>query len=292
VRDVRESVKEVILLDAGDLLFKKFSAPIPENELRAATQKAELIINSFSLMGYDAVGIGDDDLSLGKDFLVEMSKKSKVPFLSSNVVNEETGKTLFHPFLLKEVNGLRVGIFSLLSPDLFLNPSDPRKKGLVIRPPVETAQTMVKELKSKTDLLILLSHLGYPKDMELAQVLSGIDVIVGGHTGINLSYPPLIKDTIVLQTASKGMYGGSLDLILNNHGSGFYNVVTKRSLENNRNNFKDRLNSPVASKAEKTQWRKTLDELERTLAQYQGKNEFSNTILPLNEQMKEHPDIG
>ncbi len=73
---------------------------------------------------------------------------------------------------------------------------------------------MVKELKPKTDLIILLSHLGYVKDIELAQTLQGINIIVGGHTGINLIYPPVIKNTIILQTASRGMFGGRLDLLL------------------------------------------------------------------------------
>ncbi len=70
-------------------------------------------------MGYDALGIGDDDLSLGKEFLVEISKKANFPFLSSNLIDEESGKLLFQPYLLKEINGLRIGIFSLLSPDSF-----------------------------------------------------------------------------------------------------------------------------------------------------------------------------
>ncbi len=79
---------------------------------------------------------------------------------------------LFQPYLLKEVNGLRVGIFSLLSPDFF-DPTDPRTKGLIIQPPPEVAQSMVKELRPRTDLIILLSHLGYPKDVELAQTSAG-----------------------------------------------------------------------------------------------------------------------
>ena len=66
------------------------------------TEKAYLIINSFNLMGYDAIGIGDDDLSLGKEFLLEISKKANFPFLSSNLVDEESGKLLFPPYVLKE----------------------------------------------------------------------------------------------------------------------------------------------------------------------------------------------
>jgi 2',3'-cyclic-nucleotide 2'-phosphodiesterase (5'-nucleotidase family) len=113
--------------------------------------------------------------------------------------------------------GLRIGIFSLLSPDVFSSPSDPRRKGLVFRDPVETAQAMIKELQPKTDLIILLSHLGYPKDIELAQTGPGIHFILGSHLGTNLSHPPIIKNTIILQTASRGMYGGTLDLILYNN---------------------------------------------------------------------------
>jgi len=184
-------------------------------------------------MGYHAIGIGDDDLNLGKKFLVGLSKVSKIPFLSSNVIDEDSGKPLFHRYLIREVNGLKVGIFSLFSQDVFLGPSDPRKKGLIFRDPVEIAQEIVKELSPQTDLIILLSHLSYAKDVELAQKTSGIHIIVGSHTGNHLSNPPVIKNTIVLQTASQGKYAGRLDLTLLSKETSFYNKNTKRSLEGN-----------------------------------------------------------
>jgi len=256
-------------------------------------EKACLIIESFNLMGYDAVGIGDDDLTLGKDFLVEISKKANFPFLSANIFDESSGKLLFQPYLLKEINGLRIGIFSLLSPDSFLGQGDPRRKGLIFKSPIETAQNIVKELQPKTDLIILLSHLGYPKDMELAQTVSGIHFIMGSHTGINFPNPPVINNkTIILQMAPKGMYAGRLDLTFYNHEPTFYNTAVKRSLENNLNTLKFRLNEGKAPEAEKAQWQRVIKEIEQNLRQLHGKNEFTNTILPLNEQMKDHPDIG
>lgn len=242
-------------------------------------------------MGYDAIGIGDDDLTLGKEFLVEISKKANFPFLSSNLLDEASGKILFQSSLIKEINGLRIGIFSLLSPDFFTGPSAPRRKGLNFRSPIETAQAMVKELKPKTDLILLLSHLGYVKDVELAQNVQGINIIMGGHNGINLSYPPVIKNTIILQTGSRGMFGGRLDLLLYNHEPTFYNSATKISLENNLNSFNQRLNSKETPEVEKAQWRKAKEETERTLNQLWGKNVFTNNIIPLQDQMKDHPDI-
>jgi 2',3'-cyclic-nucleotide 2'-phosphodiesterase (5'-nucleotidase family) len=291
VKDLRESEKGILLLDSGDLFFKKYLNPIPENELKMMGEKAHLIIECLNLMGYDAIGIGDDDLTLGKEFLLEISKRASFPFLSSNLLDEGSGKILFKPFLIREINGLRIGIFSLFSPNFFTGPSDPRRKGLNIRSPMETAQTMVKELKPKTDLIILLSHLGYAKDIELAQAVEGINFIIGGHTGINLAYPPVIQNTVVLQTASRGTFGARLDLRFYNNEPIFYNSATKISLENNLTNIHQRLNSKEIPEAEKAQWQKAKEDTERTLSQLQGKNVFTNNIIPLQEQMKDHLGI-
>ena len=287
---MRGSEKGILLLDSGDLLFKKYLSPLPENEVKGMVEKANLIIESFNLMDYDAIGIGDDDLTLGKGFLLDISKKANFPFLSSNVYDEATGKTLFRSSLIKEVHGLRIGIFSLLSRDFFTNPSDPRRKGLNIRPPVEIAKVMVKELKPKTDLIILLSHLGYAKDMELAQAVQGINIIVGGHNGMNLSYPPALN-TIIVQAGSRGMFGGRLDLYFYNNEPIFYNSAKKTSLENNLNQINQRLTSQEIPEVEKAQWRRAKEETERTLNQLLGKNQYTNHIISLQEQMKEDPDI-
>jgi 2',3'-cyclic-nucleotide 2'-phosphodiesterase (5'-nucleotidase family) len=287
---LRGSEKGILLLDSGDLLFKKYFNPIPENEVKGMTEKANLIVESFNVMGYDAMGIGDDDLTLGKEFLLNISKKANFPFLSSNLYDESTGKTLFQSSLIKEVHGLRIGIFSLLSRDFFANSSDPRRKGLNIRPPVEIAKVMVKELSSKTDLIILLSHLGYAKDMELAQAVQGINIIVGSHNGMNLSYPPALN-TIILQAGSRGMFGGRLDLYFYNNEPVFYNSAKKTSLENNLNQINQRLTSQEIPEVEKAQWRRAKEETERTLNQLLGKNQYTNYIISLQEQMKEDPDI-
>jgi 2',3'-cyclic-nucleotide 2'-phosphodiesterase (5'-nucleotidase family) len=291
VKELKENRKDILVLDAGDLFFKKFSNPMPENEQKKVSEKAQLILESFNLMGVDALSIGDDDLTLGRDFLVELSKKARFPFLSSNIIVEDSGKLLFQPYLLKEAAGMKIGIFGLFSSGLFTGPNDPRKKGLVFRDPVETAQDMVKELQPKTDLIIVLSHLTYPKDIELAQNISGIHLIIGGHTGTNLFYPSLAKNTYLLQTAPKGMYGARIDFTFNNNTFSFYNSTEKRSLENRLNYVKYRLMAKETPGREKAQWLKSKQDTERALAQLQGKNEFTNVIFPLREGMKDDPDI-
>ncbi len=279
-------------MDAGDLFFKKFSvAHQEESEIRTLEEKARLILKSINLMGYQAVGIGDDDLSLGKKFLLELSQMSNVTFISSNLT-DDFSKPLFRRYIIKEVNGLKIGIFSLLAPEVFLGQSDTRKKGLILRDPVETAQEIIRELALQTDLIVLLSHLSYPKDVELAQKISGIHIIVGGHVGVNLSNPPVINDKIILQTSSKGMYGGRFDLTLLNNKTSFYNITTKRSLEANLNKFQSQLTSAQASEAEKAQWKRAKENTEKALQQLEGKNYFINTILPLSDGIWDHPVVG
>jgi 2',3'-cyclic-nucleotide 2'-phosphodiesterase (5'-nucleotidase family) len=242
-------------------------------------------------MGYHAIGIGDDDLSLGKKFLVELSKTSNITFLSSNVMDEESGKPLFQRYIIKEVNGLKTGIFSLLAPDIFLGQADPRKKGLLIRDPVETAQEMVRELSPQTDFIILLSHLGYSKDVELAQKTSGLHIIVGGHTGVDLTTPPVIKNTVIVQNLSKGMYGRKLNLTFSNKEATFYNVITKHTYEHNLAKLRQQISSVQASEAEKNQWQRAVENIERTLQQFEQRNSFAITSFPLGEAVKDYPDI-
>jgi 2',3'-cyclic-nucleotide 2'-phosphodiesterase / 3'-nucleotidase / 5'-nucleotidase len=242
-------------------------------------------------MGYDAVGIGDDDLSLGKKFLLEVSKKAKFPFLSSNLMDEESGTLLFQPYFLKEVNGLKIGVFSVISPESFLGPSDPRMKGLVFRDPIETAQNMVRELGPQTDLIVLLSHLGHPKDVQLAQTLRGIDVIAGSHSGDHLVFPSVVKNTVVVQTSFKGMFGGRIDLTLLKKNGSFYNRATQYSLERELKGLRDQLTSIKGPDSEKADLRKAMEPIEQRLRQLQGENFFAHVLTPLDEQFEDHPDI-
>jgi len=315
-------------------------SPVSESEIKMVTEKAKLIVESLNLMGYDVLAIGDDDLTLGKEFLLEMSRIANFPFLSSNVIDESSGKHLFQTHLIKKINHLRIGIFSLLGPDTFPNPYDPRRKGITVRSPIETAQTMIKELQPKTDLIILLSHLGYPKEVELAQNVSGIHIIVGGHTGVNLPYPPVIKSSLILQMAPKGLYGGRLDISLySNNEPYFFNAPEKRNFENSLSQFKERvafadireieswlqynfgpysrilhlarqygiplpeefiknIRDLIATlKAQDTDKQKGFrtkikEDAEQILKQLRNRNVFVHNLVVLNEQIKDHPEIG
>ena len=214
VQSVHETSGRSLLLDSGDLFFDRYRKAIPPENVITQSEKAHLILKCYNLLGYDALGIGDDDLSLGKDFLVDLSKNASFPFISSNLVDQETGQALFPTYVIQETGGLRIGIFSLLSPNFFSNESDSRTKGIALGDPLEVAKSILGIIRPQADLVVLLSHLGYISDFELAEILPGIDVIVGGHSGRSLSYPMQARDTIIVQVGSKGLHVAELRLQL------------------------------------------------------------------------------
>jgi 2',3'-cyclic-nucleotide 2'-phosphodiesterase (5'-nucleotidase family) len=74
----------------------------------------------------------------------------------------------------------------------------------------------VKELRENTDVVIVLSHSGYPVDRILAEKVKGIDVIVGGHSHAKITKPVNVENTIVVQAWEHGKALGVLDLVLKN----------------------------------------------------------------------------
>ena len=230
VQSVRETRKGALLLDSGDLFFDKYRKAVPAEDGTALSEKARLILKCYNLLGYDALGIGDDDLTFGKDFLADLSKNASFPFISSNLVDKETGEPLFNAHVIKEAGGLKIGIFSLISPYFVSGESDPRARGIEFREPVEEAKRILEIIRPETDLVVLLSHLGFTADIELAETVPGIDVIFGGHSGLSLSYPMRIKDTIIVRGGSKGLHVGELHLQLAPDRSSFHSSTLKNPI--------------------------------------------------------------
>lgn len=291
MQSIRRVQKEILLLDSGDLLFKRYRKPIADEEVEALTAQAGLIIECFNLMGCDALGVGDDELSLGKGVLFRLSHQAMFPFISSNLINASTGKTLFAPSLIKEHGGLKIGIFSLLSSAFFDGSSDPKLNGLIVQSPFETAEQMVRQLRKKTDVIVLLSHLGLAKDVELAQTISGIDVIIGGHSGVNIGTPNLVNNTIILQTAANGMSGARIDLQPTRKRFGFHDVTTNESLKERHPRINGRLNAEETSPPKSQQREQTRETISQTLARMPQQLEFTTYFTPLTDDIGTHAEI-
>ena len=195
--------------------------PLNERTRDQSLKKAEQAIEAFNIIGCDALNVGDNDLAEGKEYLLKRAEESNFPFISANLIDTASGKPLFEPYMIKEVDGLRVGIFGLVTHRAKLDNPD-----LLIDDPFETAKRVVSELKEKCDLVIALTHLGVNDDKKLAQQVPGINIIVGGHSSAKLETPLRVNDTIILQAYLQGRYLGRLDLTIRNGSLDFFDAMS------------------------------------------------------------------
>jgi hypothetical protein len=117
---------------------------------------------------------------------------------------------------MKEVGGIKVGIISVTGLQKTLTTfqtSDGRS--IVIRAPLPFVRKSVDQLKGKVDLLVLLSHAGgVAIDEKIAEEVSGIDLIITGHSH-TVTYPPLVtpkNQTLIVEAGEHGYAVGRLDL--------------------------------------------------------------------------------
>lgn len=135
-----------LVLDAGDLLFKK-NVLDPGVTLDVSKVNAEIIIDSFIEMGCDAFSPGSKDFAGGLDFILSQYKRSTFPFLSCNIANK-TGELIFEPYVIIEKNNINIGIVGLTS--VFDN------NEIEILDPIASLKNILKEVSNKSDIVILL----------------------------------------------------------------------------------------------------------------------------------------
>ncbi len=206
----------VMLLHAGDIfvgdfMFQKYLG-IAELEIMKG-------------LGYDAMAVGNHEFDLYPSTLKYVLNEAGFPaegfpILCANLDisgDPELGYFV-QPYVIKEYGDVKVGIFSLLT-DLTNQIANPSP--VVVLPPLSVAQNWVDSLRlgHKCDVVILLSHLGIDDDQLVASSVSGIDIVVGGHSHTVLDTPIQIGNTLILQAGEFGRYMGKLRLIVNGSSS-------------------------------------------------------------------------
>ena len=181
INQIRAGAGNVLLLDAGD----QFQGTLYYNLF-----KGEPIAKVMNAMGYQAMGVGNHEFDDGPDELSRFIDLVDFPIVSSNIdASAEpslTGKIA--PSTILTVNGETIGVVGLTTEDTS-NISSPGPN-VVFTPRVPAIQAAVNGLLAQgIDKVVGLTHIGYEDDIALAQVITGLDVIVGGHSHTFLYTP-------------------------------------------------------------------------------------------------------
>jgi len=160
-----------LLVDAGN-----FSAKRPGNAYEEFTLDA--LLKSYDLMGYNALNAGPLEFNRGKAQLTDLATRTGDRMVSANVV-DESGELVLPPFVIAEIDGLRVGIVGLITeqyrPDA-ANPAD----SLKTTEPVAALTSVWPELKKESDIQILLSQLRDDENTQVIKAFPELDAIIGG----------------------------------------------------------------------------------------------------------------
>ena len=171
-----------LVLDAGD-----WWQGTPEGNLT----KGEAVADVFNAIGYDAIVVGNHEYDTGADDLRALIGKMKMPVLSANTYGVDNKLVPWvQPWIVKEVAGVKIGIFGLTTSNMLRLAFPKNILGLDFRREVDVARDAVKALRKKgATVIIAVTHMGlegenqkFEGDQTLAREVPGIDLIVGGHS--------------------------------------------------------------------------------------------------------------
>jgi 5'-nucleotidase / UDP-sugar diphosphatase len=171
-------------------------------------------IQLLDLYNLDAFEIGNHDLDYGVNRLDSVLMLANFKYLCGNVYSEKKNSTMGMPYLIKEVDGVKIGIIGLAPDDLMELVVVNNVKGLRMLNTDSIIVADIGYLKSqKCNLIVLLSHEGVERDVKLADKFYGdVDVIVGGHSHTSLYKPRIVNGVIIVQAGWGGRFLGKLDL--------------------------------------------------------------------------------
>ncbi|ELB2760192.1 bifunctional metallophosphatase/5'-nucleotidase [Vibrio alginolyticus] len=236
--DAQRQGHGMLFLHAGDCF---------QGTLYFSLFKGKANADLLNALKIDAMALGNHELDMGNEPVALFCQRTQFPLLAGNwdLYNESLKKihrisdckdvysyqpdTQSAQYIVKEFHGERVAIFGL-SIDKMSDIANP-DADTPFHSAIETAKATVKQIHSSgIKNIILLSHLGYEGDLELAEQVSGISIIVGGHShrlqgdfssiglGQDDPYGIKINDTYVVQAGFHALTMGHCVIEFDEHG--------------------------------------------------------------------------
>ena len=183
-----------VVLDGGDaiegtaLAYYALTDPDP-NAL-------DPTVAAMNAVGYDAAVLGNHEFDFGLPPLRRAIRQSRFPWLAANLSGSDPETVAVSPELTLERCGVRVAVLGLTNPNVPHWSLPERWRGLEFEDPLQVAARRLPELRRRADLVIVVAHTGFERDLasgaeqgsddenfawRLAQ-LPGIDLLLTGHT--------------------------------------------------------------------------------------------------------------
>ncbi|GAA6158557.1 bifunctional UDP-sugar hydrolase/5'-nucleotidase [Ruegeria sp. HU-ET01832] len=212
--------QNVLVLDAGDPF---------QGSLFYTTYKGAAEAEFMEAIGYDAMAVGNHEFDDGPEGLAAFIDAVSFPVISGNLDLSSSAelKDRVQGHLVLDVGGQKVGIVSALATDT-VDTSSPGKD-VLFQDEIDSLTADVEALQAEgVDIVIALNHVGLAKDIEIAEKVPGLDLVVGGHShtllsntqeGAAGSYPLMVGDVPVVQAYAYSKYLGEVTLTFDDDGN-------------------------------------------------------------------------
>jgi S-sulfosulfanyl-L-cysteine sulfohydrolase len=200
----RETEGAVIALDNGDTFHGTFAA---------VHSRGEEMVPLVNALGFDAMTV-HWEFAYGPGQVRALASELRYPLVAINCYRKATGELEFAPYRMVERAGLRVAVIGLACPivDKTMPPS--YSEGLRFTTGRDELPKWISQVRAteRADLVVVLSHLGFPQDIKMAREVDGIDVLVSGHTHNRVRQAIVENGAIIFQSGCHGSFVGRLDL--------------------------------------------------------------------------------
>lgn len=202
VEDIRKENPNTLLFDGGDTLHG--TKPLVDS-------KGEAIIPILNALKPDAL-VGHWDFAYGPERLKNIRKQLIFPILGCNVFKED-GSNFLQPTVMFEKEGLKIGIIGICA--MIVDKVMPEKmsKGLKFTSGIKELPKYIKKLKADgANIIVLLSHNGFPQDVALLETVEGIDICLSAHTHNRIYSPIKVNGARIVQCGCHGAFMGKFTI--------------------------------------------------------------------------------
>ncbi|MBO7419459.1 MAG: 5'-nucleotidase C-terminal domain-containing protein [Bacteroidaceae bacterium] len=181
----------LLLFDNGDILQGQ---PSVYYYNYIDQQSRHIAGEMLSFMGYDAGNMGNHDVEVSRPVFDRWAADCDFPILGANIIETDTGKPHFKPYVMFEREGVKIAVLGMITPGIPAWLSENLWEGLRFDDMEETARKYMPILKKKekADVVIGLFHTGKDAEWlsgqyrehaasEVAQRVPGFDVVLFGH---------------------------------------------------------------------------------------------------------------
>lgn len=202
IKDIRKSNTNTLLFDGGDT----FHGTLP-----LIHSKGEAIVPILNKMGFNAM-VGHWDFAYGPQQLKNIVSQLNYPILGINVYGEDNSLFL-PPYIIEEVEDLKIAVIGICSNIIDKTMPKQFSEGLKITDGSKELPGYIQKVKEEgANLIILLSHNGFPQDAALLSETNGVDICLSAHTHNRLYEAIKINNTIVIQCGCHGSFLGHMEL--------------------------------------------------------------------------------